>query len=146
MKKAHHFFNSEQQEQLIQAIKNAEQNTSGEIRIHLESSCKGDAMARAKRVFEELNMHQTVLKNGVLFYLAIHTKDFVIIGDKGINEIVPSDFWEDIKNKTLVHFSNNDFTLGLIQGIELCGLKLKEFFPNQSNDINELSDEISFEQ
>ena len=72
MKKAHHFFNSEQQEQLIQAIKNAEQNTSGEIRIHLESSCKGDAMARAKRVFEELNMHQTVLKNGVLFYLAIH--------------------------------------------------------------------------
>lgn len=144
MKKAHLFLNKAEQEQLIQAIQDAELNTSGEIRVHIENTCKGNAFQRAKEVFESLNMHQTAQKNGVLFYLALQTKDFVIIGDKGINDCVPSNFWEDIKNLTINHFKSQEFALGLTKSILLCGEKLKEFFPYQSSDVNELSDDISF--
>jgi uncharacterized membrane protein len=145
MKKAPLFFSKQEQEQLVNAIQEAERNTSGEIRIHIENKCKGDVILRAKEVFEQLKMHQTELKNGVLFYLAIQTKDFAILGDKGINECVPADFWQDVTQIVLAKFKENQFTEGLSSGILLCGEKLKHFFPYQKEDINELPDEISFE-
>lgn len=137
-------FTKEQEQQIVSAIKQAELNTSGEIRVHVEKKCKGDVLDRAANVFAMLEMHQTELRNGVLFYLATHDKQFAILGDAGINVNVPENFWETIKETMLLHFKDGDFTLGLSKGIEMAGEKLKEFFPYQSDDLNELPDEISY--
>jgi len=121
----------------------AENNTSGEIRVHLEKSTEKDALERAKEVFCFLKMDETKQQNGVLFYVAVDDKKFSILGDKGINNAVPDDFWNSIKNIVLEHFSKTNYAEGLKQGIVETGLKLKEFFPYQSDDKNELPDEIS---
>jgi uncharacterized membrane protein len=138
------FFTEKQQEEIIKSIENAELNTSGEIRLHLEDTCKSDPVKRAIEVFEKLGMHETKLRNGVLFYLSINDKKIAVIGDKGINDIVPTNFWDDIKNEIINHFKNNQFTDGLCKGIEKAGEKLKIHFPFDSNDTNELSNDISF--
>jgi uncharacterized membrane protein len=138
------FFSKEQQNQIIKSIEEAELNTSGEIRLHIENSCKIDPIKRAIEVFEKLEMHKTELKNGVLIYLAIKDKKLAIIGDKGINEIVPDKFWDEVKDLMLNDFKLNQFSSGLCKGILKTGEKLKEHFPHNPNDINELSNEISF--
>ncbi len=139
------FFTESQQKSIQLAIENAELNTSGEIRVHLEAKCKGDTLTIAKKVFEKLNMHQTELRNGVLFYLAVEDKKFAILGDKGINNVVAIDFWDSIRNKMLEEFKQEQFTIGLCKGIEMAGDKLKTHFPFQKNDANELTNDISFE-
>ena len=137
-------FSQAELEQIKECIKQAELNTSGEIRVHIEESCKIDALKRASEVFVALNINQTKLKNGVLFYLAVRDKKFAIFGDSGINQKVPENFWENIKNHMQEYFKNNNFTGGLIDGIKMSGEALKEYFPYDKNtDINELSDEIS---
>lgn len=140
------FFTDIQQRSIQEAIRNAELNTSGEIRVHLDTKCKGEAVKSAISVFQKLKMHQTELRNGVLFYLAVEDKKFAIVGDKGINEAVPADFWDTIRNTMAVEFQKGEFTVGLCQGIEMAGLKLKEHFPHQSNDVNELTNDLSFEE
>ncbi len=144
-KTARDFFTAEQQEDIKQAILNAELDTSGEIRVHIEKKCPGDVMERAALLFEKLNMHKTELRNGVMFYVAVENRKFAVIGDKGINSIVPDNFWDDVKQVLLNYFREEKFTEGLTEGILMVGQKLKKDFPHQSNDINELSDEISFE-
>ena len=139
------FFTDTHQKSIQLAIENAELHTSGEIRVHLESKCKGDTLNVAKRVFEKLNMHKTELRNGVLFYLAIEDKKFAIIGDKGINDVVAIDFWDSVRNVMLEEFKRDQFTVGLCQGIEIAGDKLRDHFPYQKNDTNELTNDISFE-
>ncbi|MGN0033819.1 MAG: TPM domain-containing protein [Candidatus Limimorpha sp.] len=141
---ARHFFTTEQQHKIVQAIKQAEANTSGEIRVHIENHCRGDIMDRSAMVFNILKMDNTAERNGVLIYLAIKDKKFSIIGDEGINKMVEHDFWNDVKDMMSEHFRNGDFTEGIIQGILRVGEKLKAFFPHQSDDINELNDDISF--
>ncbi len=137
------FFNKEQQKKIVEAIKLAEKETSGEIRVHLESKCKGDALERAVKMFAKLKMHKTELHNGVIIYLAVQDKKFAIFGDKGINEVVPDNFWEDVKEIMKEHFIKSEFVEGLTKGIVMIGEKLKEFFPYQQDDVNELSDDIS---
>ena len=137
------FFNKEQQKKIVEAIKLAEKETSGEIRVHLESKCKGDALERAVKMFAKLKMHKTELHNGVIIYLAVQDKKFAIFGDKGINEVVPDNFWEDVKEIMKEHFVKSEFVEGLTKGIVMIGEKLKEFFPYQQDDVNELSDDIS---
>lgn len=137
-------FTAEQKTFVVNAIKQAELNTSGEIRVHIESKSKESVLDRAADVFAMLKMHLTEQRNGVLFYLATGDKQFAILGDAGINEKVPNDFWETIKDMMQQHFKNGEFALGLAKGIEMAGEKLKEFFPYQSDDVNELPDEISF--
>ena len=139
------FFSGEQRDDIKQAIMNAELDTSGEIRVHIDSKCKGEVMDRAFEVFRKLKIHETGLRNGVLFYLAVKNRKFAIIGDKGINEVVPEDFWEVLKSDMLDAFREGKFTDGLIDGITRTGIHLKEHFPYQTEDVNELSDEISFE-
>jgi uncharacterized membrane protein len=143
-KSAKSFFTNIQQEKIKNAILKAELDTSGEVRIHIENTCKGEVLDRAAFIFEKLKMQKTELRNGVLFYLAINNKKFAILGDKGINASVPENFWDEIKQKMLVHFKEENFTEGLIEGISMAGAKLKKHFPYHSDDINELSDEISF--
>lgn len=141
---ARKFFSKEEKTAIKKAILNAENDTSGEIRVHLESECHGDVLDRSAFVFSKLKMEQTNLRNGVLFYLAVESKKFAIIGDEGINKEVPENFWEETKELMAVRFREGQFTQGLIEGIEQAGLKLKKHFPHHIDDINELTDEISF--
>ena len=138
------FFSTEQKELIVSSIKQAELDTSGEIRVHLESNCKGEVLDRASAVFALLKMHETELRNGVLFYFAIEDRKFAILGDKGINAKVPEDFWNKIQEMMTSHFSQGEFTEGLVNGIVESGVQLKKYFPYQSDDVNELDNEISF--
>ncbi len=141
---ARRFFTKGEQDRIMNAILNAELDTSGEIRVHIESVFKDDVMDRATFIFKKLKMHRTELRNGVLFYLAVKSRKFAIIGDIGINKEVPKDFWNDIKEKMAEYFKENKFTEGLIFGISETGAHLKKHFPYHLDDINELSDDISF--
>jgi uncharacterized membrane protein len=129
---------------IFKAIHEAELNTSGEVRVHIENSCKGDVLDRAADVFAMLKMHKTELRNGVLFYLATNDKKFAVIGDAGLNAVVPENFWESVKDTMAECFAKQDYITGLVKGIGLAGEKLKEHFPYQKDDINELPDDISF--
>ncbi len=140
----YHFFTDEQKKQITDAIKSAELNTSGEIRLHVEGSCKGDVLDCAAYWFEKLDMHKTAARNGVLFYLSVNDHKFAILGDAGINAKVPDDFWEKIKEHMLGKFKEGLFADGLSEGIMMAGEQLKTHFPYQKDDVNELSDEISF--
>lgn len=141
---AKNFFTSDQQSAIKQSIANAELNTSGEIRVHIDNTCKGDVLDSAANMFHEMKMDATELRNGVLFYLAVTDHKFAILGDKGINEKVPADFWDHIKEVMLSHFKKQEFTEGLCKGIEMAGEKLKLNFPLQHNDTNELHNDVSF--
>jgi uncharacterized membrane protein len=140
------FFSSEEKKRITDAIAEAEKNTSGEIRLHAEGHCKIDVLDRAAYVFKKLGMHETEQRNGVLFYLAVHDRKFAIIGDAGINRVVPSDFWNEIKETMLGYFKEGKFTDGLTKGILMAGEQLKANFPFHKDDVNELSNEISFDK
>jgi uncharacterized membrane protein len=144
MPNANNFFTKEQKERIEKAIHEAESNTSGEIRVHIEQHCKEDVLDHAAFIFETLEMHKTKLRNGVLFYLAIDDHKFAILGDAGINALVPENFWDEIKEKVLGHFKEGRFTEGLIEGILQAGQELKKDFPVVDAKDNELSNEISF--
>ena len=138
------FLGKENEHLIVKAIEKAEHQTSGEIRVHVESKCKEDVLDRAAWLFKKLKMHETKDRNGVLIYLSIDDHKFAIIGDSGINKVVPKGFWDDIKEMMIGHFSKGEFATGLVNGIEKTGEHLKQYFPWQENDINELPDEISY--
>lgn len=144
MSKVKRFITKEDEEEIIQAIQTAEKNTSGEIRIHVErSSEKTDHFERAKEVFHGLKMDNTKQENGVLIYLAIDDRQFVILGDRGIDRAVSDNFWEDTRDIMAGHFKNKNFKQGLIDGVLNAGEQLKKYFPWDTSDENELSDDIS---
>lgn len=138
-----HFLSKEDEAAIVEAIQRAENKTSGEIRVHIEAHTDEDHYEHAKKVFAELNMHQTEQRNGVLFYLAVNDHKFVILGDEGINKLVPHDFWDETKNMMQAQFRKGNFREGLVEGILKAGKELKEHFPYQDDDTNELSNEIS---
>jgi uncharacterized membrane protein len=138
------FFTTGEKERIRSAIREAELNTSGEIRVHIERWCREDVLDRSAWLFEHLDMHKTEKRNGVLFYLALDDRKFAILGDAGINAMTPEDFWDNIKEKMLAEFRENRFCAGLETGIRMAGEKLKEHFPWQKDDVNELPDDISF--
>ena len=137
-------FSSQEQELIAQTISEAENSTSGEIRIAVEKRCRGDAFDRATTYFKELGMDKTVQRNGVLIYLANEDHKFAIIGDRGINKVVPSDFWETTKTAMGAHFSAGNLCEGIVAGVSLAGEKLSIFFPRQADDVNELPNEVIF--
>lgn len=145
MTKATHFHISATEETtIVAAIARAEQQTSGEIRVHIESKISTKPpVERAQEVFLELNMHETEQRNGVLFYIHATQNQFAIIGDIGIDEKVGADFWESTKDAVISHFKEQKFAEGLVAGILEAGQQLQHFFPYQENDTNELSNEIS---
>ncbi|MGY6741638.1 MAG: TPM domain-containing protein [Cecembia sp.] len=138
-------FSEDDREKIIAAIQEAERATSGEIQVHIENQCGADVMDRAAEVFETLKMHKTRERNAVLFYLAVEDHQFAVLGDCGINAVVPEGFWEKIKDQMIADFRQSQFTEGLCKGIALCGQTLQSHFPfDEKGDINELPDEISF--
>lgn len=138
------FFSKEEQALIETTIKEAEAKTSGEIRVHLETHCDEHVLDRAADLFAELGMHKTKDRNGVLIYLAIKDHKFAIIGDAGINSVVPTNFWDDIKIRMQSKFRSGNFLSGLSEGIKMAGDHLKKNFPREVDDVNELSDKISF--
>lgn len=137
------FLSKDEVREVVEAIKKAESQTCGEIRVHLEKSTSVPVIERAKEVFVQLGMANTKQKNGVLIYLALKNKLFAIIGDEGINRIVGNNYWDKIKDKMQEHFKKGEFACGLVEGIAAVGAELKKHFPYQQGDRNELSDEIS---
>lgn len=144
MSKVEDFLSVDEEQEIIAAIRTAERNTSGEIRVHLEKHTDLNTFDRALEVFHLLKMDTTKLRNGVLIYVAIEDKTFVIYGDKGINDVVPCDFWDTTRDTMRYHFRQGNFAQGLIEGILKAGLELETHFPWDANtDENELSNEIS---
>jgi uncharacterized membrane protein len=144
--KASEFFTSQQQSAILDAVREAENATSGEIRVHIETSCPEDVLDRAAWLFKKLGMHKTAERNGVLFYLAVEDRKFAILGDAGINSKVPAGFWDEIKELMRARFREGNFTEGLSEGILMAGSHLKKHFPHSKDDVNELPDEISFDK
>lgn len=134
----------QEQEKIKQAIEWAEKATSGEIRVCVEKKCEKDAYERAIECFFDIKMELTALRNGVLVYVALADKKFAIIGDSGINQAVPDDFWESTKKLMIEQFKKNEIVEGIKVGIIEAGKQLKKYFPHQADDINELPDDIVF--
>ena len=130
--------------QILAEIKEAEKNTSGEIRLFIEDDCGENVLDRAAFIFKELEMDKTKERNGVLFYLATNSRQFAILGDQGIHSKVEKDFWHAIKHQMQNYFTEGNFLKGLTIGIKMSGDALKKYFPYNKNDKNELSDDIVF--
>lgn len=136
---------AEEEAQIVAAIQVAEELTSGEIRVHIDNNCSGDPLEKAAIIFEKLNMHKTALHNGVLVYVALIDKKFAIVGDKGINARVPENFWDATRDVMLEHFKNDELVEGISKGVASAGEQLAVHFPVDSDDVNELNNELSFE-
>ncbi|MGC6431650.1 MAG: TPM domain-containing protein [Jejuia sp.] len=143
MSKIEAFLTADEEQDIVEAIRQAELKTSGEIRVHLEQTANGDATNRALELFHFLKMDNTKLQNGVLIYVAVEDKQFVIYGDKGINDVVEANFWNSTKDIMQTHFKKGDFKQGLVDGILKSGEQLQKYFPYEDGDVNELSNEIS---
>ncbi|WP_242134574.1 TPM domain-containing protein [Aestuariivivens marinum] len=143
MSKIEDFLSEKEEQEIIESIRIAEKNTSGEIRVHIEKKAKGNTFNRALEVFHYLKMDNTKDKNGVLIYVALEDKTFVIYGDKGINDVVPNNFWDSTKDIIQAHFKKGHFKQGLVEGILKAGQELKKHFPWHHDDTNELPNDIS---
>ncbi len=137
------FFTREEKDRILRAIRQAEKETSGEIRVYLEHKAKGDPLSRARKVFEKLGMTKTKSRNGVLIYFSLKDHQFAIVGDQGIHNRVGDLFWKEIVSKTEARFLQNDFAGGLEAAIRGIGENLQRYFPRKPGDINELPDGIS---
>lgn len=143
MSETEDFLNAAEEQEIVNAIKEAEKNTSGEIRVHIENHSEKPPLERAQEVFYQLGMETTAARNGVLFYVGVSDHTFAIIGDEGIDKAVGADFWNTTKDVVISHFKEKRFKEGLVEGILKAGVRLKEYFPYKDDDINELPDTIS---
>ncbi len=142
--KAEELLNKSASQKLVDAIVEAEKNTSGEIRVHIESVCKEDPYLRAAYLFSKLDMFKTKERNGILIYLATKSRKFAIVGDSGINEKVGPAYWNSVKLDMQDDFGKGEFLEGMTKAILSVGEKLKVYFPYRNDDVNELSNEISY--
>lgn len=140
----HRFFSRSEEKLIVNAIREAELNTSGEIRVHFSKTIMNDALKDAQQSFEKLKMHETERRNGVLIYIVPSKRKFAIIGDEGFHKIAGDDFWKSVKDKMQYLFMEGRFVEGITAGIHEVGVILKQHFPREENDKNELKDEISY--
>ena len=143
MSKIEDFLTADEEQEIVEAILKSERNTSGEIRVHIETSTTLDHYVRAQEVFHLLKMDNINESNGVLIYVAVGDRKFVICGDKGIDKVVPENFWNATKDVIESNFIKGKFKQGIIKGILMAGEDLKAHFPWKPNDTNELSNEVS---
>jgi len=143
MSRVEKFLTEEEEQEIVQAILEAEKNTSGEIRVHIESHARVSHFERAKEVFHILKMDNTKDANGVLIYVAVNDRKFVIYGDTGIDKVVPENFWNATRDIIQNHFTHGDFKQGIVDGIHSAGKALEAHFPWNHGDRNELSNEVS---
>jgi len=138
------YFTKERQQLIVNAVKEAELGTSGEIRVHIDKTCRGDVLDRAVAIFRKLGMEHTQQRNGVLVYVAVKSHKVAIIGDEGVNAVVPKDFWNKVKDTLVGNFSQGLFVEGISAAVTSVGEILKQHFPHTDDDVNELPDDISF--
>lgn len=143
MSKVEDFLTIKEEQEIVEAILKAEKNTSGEIRVHIEAHTRKDHYKRAQEVFHLLKMDNTKQENGVLIYVAVNDRKFVICGDKGIDKVVPENFWQTTKDTIQDYFAKGAYKDGIVAGVLKAGTELNSHFPWQSDDTNELSNEIS---
>src|SRR6266550_9579423 len=136
------FLSQLDQNRIVAAIQGAERQTSGEIRVHVQRRTGPNIRMFAEKTFERLGMTKTNARNGVLLFIATEPRQFVILGDAGIDEKVPAGCWDEIAAKLTIRFKNGEFTDGIVEAIAAAGEHLKEYFPRAADDVNELSDEI----
>ncbi|HMC96023.1 MAG TPA: TPM domain-containing protein [Flavobacteriales bacterium] len=139
------FLTEAERTRVAQAIGQAEQRTAGEIRVHLEDHIEDDVLDHAAFVFEELGMHRTRDHSGVLIYICAADRKVAVVGDKGINERVPPDFWADVVAVLKLRFAAGQRAEGLCEAVAMVGEKLVAFFPRRVDDTDELSNEVSFD-
>jgi uncharacterized membrane protein len=143
--KKKNYFTAEQQDLVVNAIRQAETATSGEVRIYIESKCKTAVpLERAMAVFHSLKMDQTIHRNAVLLYIAMGSRKLAVYGDEGMHAIVGQDYWNDTVTQLTTHFKNGNMTTGIVEAINDIGMKLQKHFPYLEGDKNELPDEIVF--
>ena len=140
------FFSEEEKKQIVTAIREAEQQTSGEIRVYVESRCRFvDPLDRATEVFAALKMKETSGHNAVLIYLAVKDRQLAVLGDHAIHEKVGEEFWKKEVIHMLTHFQQDHYADATAKVILDIGAALKYHFPyDRQTDINELPDEIVF--
>jgi uncharacterized membrane protein len=143
MADAKEFLSPDEENAIVAAIGQAEKDTSGEIRVHIEKNAGKPPVERAQEVFQQLGMHATEARNGVLFYVGVKDQSFAIVGDEGIDRVVEDDFWDCTKDIVIGHFKEKRFGQGLVEGILRAGERLKTYFPFADSDTNELPDTIS---
>ena len=143
MSRVEKFLSEKEEHEIVQAILKAERNTSGEIRVHIEAHTRLDHLDRAKEVFHLLKMDNTKEDNGVLIYVAVNDRKFVIYGDKGIDKVTPDNFWDTTRDTIQSQFKNENYKRGIIEGVLAAGKELEKHFPWNHDDINELSNEVS---
>lgn len=145
-RKNHPVFSDQQSQKLVAAIRAAELQTSGEVRMFVEKHCKYvDAIDRASQIFDALEMEKTELRNGVLFYVATTDRQIAIYADKGIHEAAGKPFWNETLAKAIALIKKEDVVSGLCSAIQEVGLALHNYFPYDKNtDKNELPDDIVF--
>ncbi|HYS56357.1 MAG TPA: TPM domain-containing protein [Thermoanaerobaculia bacterium] len=140
------FLDKLDQDRIVKAIQNAEERTSGEIRVHVQPKSGSDIRQFAERTFERLGMTKTALRNGVLLFIASEENRFAILGDRGIDQKVPAGFWDEIAAKLTHRFKNSEFTDGIVEAINAAGEHLKQYFPRAIDDVNELADQIDISE
>ena len=141
---AEDFLTPAERDRVKSAIGAAEKRTSGEIRVHLEDHIEDDVLDHAAFIFEELGMHRTRDRNGVLIYLSVADRKVAVVGDAGINAAVPEGFWTDVVGVLKLHLAAGRHADGLCEVVHLVGEKLVSYFPLKRDDRDELSNEISY--
>jgi uncharacterized membrane protein len=140
------FFNEEDNRLVVKAIRHAEQRTSGEVRVFVESRCSWvDAIDRAAEIFFTLKMEKTEQRNAVLVYVAVKDRQLAVFGDEGIHNKVGTEYWNKLVGEMLATFSGSNYAKGIAECVIQIGDALHTNFPfDKSTDKNELPDEIVF--
>lgn len=139
------FLTEKETEQVANTIKEAENQTSAEIKLVVARHCWIDIKSKAAHIFKKFGLDTTKQRNCVLILLITTNREFLIYGDQGIHEKVGQDFWEDTSNQVINKFEAGAFGDGICEGIKLIGEKLAYYFPYQADDKNEVSDEVAYE-
>ena len=138
------FLSKKERKKIILAIREAEKETSAEIRVHLAKGNGKEVLDHAKEIFEKIGMTKTKHRNSILIFLSVKSKRFAVLGDRAIHEKVPQDFWEKVIQKMNHYFKEGRFGEGIIEAVRMVSKELKIHFPRQADDTNELSDQISY--
>jgi uncharacterized membrane protein len=140
------FFSKEENEMIVQSIKDAEKQTSGEIRVFVESKCRFiDPLDRALEIFASLKMENTEKRNAALIYVAIKDRQLAVYGDTGIHQNTGDDYWKIAVNDMVSHFNKENYAVGIANCVRMIGDTLRMHFPyDEDHDKNELPDEIIF--
>jgi uncharacterized membrane protein len=141
--KHQHFISQLDEARIVAAIQEAERKTSGEIRVFISHKKIEEPLATAQKEFVRLGMHRTRHRNGVLILVAPRTHQFAVIGDAGVHARCGDAFWLEVTNEMTAHFKQAEFTQGVIHGVQKSGELLSRHFPHQSDDRNELPDDIA---